>query len=98
MPPEYIVGLAALAMAAITITKVVNAIAATRQRHGASTSELAQLQQHVEQLAAAVGDSQSTQSDQAAQITELQERLDFAERMLAQARDRAALGAGQKRE
>jgi len=52
----------------------------------------------LEQLAGAVEDSQGTQSDQAAQIAELQERLDFAERMLAQARDRAALGAGQKRE
>ncbi len=98
MPPEYIVALITVAIAAITITKVVKAIAATRQRHGASASELAQLQHHLEQLAAAVEDSQGTQSNQAAQITELQERLDFAERMLAQARDRAALGAGQKRE
>jgi flagellar biosynthesis chaperone FliJ len=87
-----------VAIVAITITKVVKAIVATRQGHGASASELAQLQHHLEQLAAAVEDSQSTQSDQAAQIAELQERLDFAERMLAQARDRAALGAGQKRE
>jgi flagellar biosynthesis chaperone FliJ len=86
-----------VAIVAITITKVVKAIAATRQG-GASASELAQLQRHVEQLTAAVEDSQSAQSDQAAQIAELQERLDFAERMLAQARDRAALGAGQKRE
>jgi uncharacterized protein YycO len=87
-----------VSIVAITITRVVKAIAATRQGHGAAASELAQLKQHVEQLAAALEDSQTTQSDQAAQIAELHERADFAERLLAQTRDRAALGAQHKRE
>lgn len=59
--------------------------------------ELAKLKQDSEQHAAALEDAQSTLASQAAQIAELQERVDFAERMLAQARDRAALGGGQKR-
>jgi len=35
---------------------------------------------------------------QSTQLAELQERLDFAERLLAKSRDRSALGAGEKRE
>ena len=89
MPPEYIVAVIIVAIVGLTITQVVKAIAATRQRHGAPA---------LEQLAAALEDSQRVQSDQAAQIAELQERVDFAERLLAQTRDRAALEAQHKRE
>ena len=65
---------------------------------GADHGELiAQPKQHSEQHAAALEDAQSTLASQAGQIAELQERVDFAERLLAQARDRAALGAGQRR-
>ena len=42
-------------------------------------------------------DAQTTLTNQSTQLAELQERLDFAERLLAQARDRSALGAGEKR-
>ena len=89
MPPEYIVAIIIVSIVAITITRVVKAIAATRQGHGAAA---------LEQIAAALEDSQRIQSDQAAQIAELQERVDFAERMLAQTRDRAALEAQHKRD
>lgn len=91
MPPEYIVAIIVVAIVGLTITQVVKAIAATRQRHGVDASELAQLKQHVEQIAAAVEESQT-------QIAELHERADFAERLLTQARDRAALEAQHKRE
>jgi hypothetical protein len=56
--PPTMMGLflvAIVAIAAITITQVVKAIAPTRHGHGASPSELAQLKQHVEQLSAALG-------------------------------------------
>jgi len=43
-------------------------------------------------------DAHAGLADQAAQLAELQERVDFAERLLAQGRDRSALGAGSKRE
>ena len=89
VPPEYIVAITIVSIVAITITRVVKAIAATRQGPGAAA---------LEQLAAALEDAQRIQSDQAAQIAELQERVDFAERLLAQTRDRAALEAQQKRD
>ena len=89
MPPEYIVAVIIVAIVGLTITQVVKAIAASRQRHGAPA---------LEQLAATLDDLHNTQSDQAAQIAELQERADFAERLLAQARERAALEAQHKRE
>jgi hypothetical protein len=37
-------------------------------------------------------------ADQSTQLAELQERVDFAERMLAQTRDRSSLGPREKRE
>ena len=89
MPPEYVVAIIIVAIVAVSITQIVKAIAATRQGHGASA---------LEQLAAALEDTQRIQSDQAAQIAELHERADFAERLLAQTRDRAALGAQHKGE
>jgi hypothetical protein len=52
----------------------------------------------LEQQAAALEDAQAALADQSAQLAELQERVDFAERMLAQARDRTPLGAREKRE
>jgi uncharacterized protein HemX len=51
------------------------------------------LQEQLEQQAAALEDAQARLADQSAQLAELQERLDFAERILAQSRDRPSLGA-----
>jgi predicted Zn-dependent peptidase len=81
-------------IAAGTIAEIAKAIA----RRGSSAAELTALKQQLEQHAASLEDAQSTLASQAAQLAELQERVDFAERLLAQGRDRSALGAGSKRE
>ena len=96
MPPNMValVMVAIAGMIAITITQVVKAIAG----RGASPSELAHIKQQLEQHVAALEEAQATLADQSQQIAELQERADFAERLLAQGRDRAAMGPGQKRE
>jgi hypothetical protein len=70
---------------------------ARRLRQGPRGSELARLQQDLEQQAAALEDVQTTLANQSTQLTELQERVDFAERLLAQVRDRPALGTHDKR-
>jgi len=51
-------------------------------------SEVAELRKLLEEQRAAL-------ESQSAQLAELQERVDFAERLLAQVRDRAALGKGE---
>ena len=88
----FIIILAGMAVGAIT--EIAKAIA----RRGASTSEVSRLKEQLERFAAALEDAQTTLSSQATQLAELQERLDFAERLLIKARDRAALEAGQRRE
>jgi hypothetical protein len=70
---------------------------AQRLRRGSGGSELARVKQQVDQLAAALEDAQSALADQSTQIAELHERVDFAERLLAQARDRLALGTREER-
>ena len=87
----------ALTIAAATIVLVAKSLAGALAGRGASRSELAQIKQRLEQHAAALEDAQTTLIDQSTQLAELHERLDFAERVLAQARDRPALGAGEKR-
>ena len=77
-------------MAVGAITEVAKAIG----RRGVSASELSDLRQQLEQNLEALDEARTTLANQGAQLTELQERLDFAERMLTQARDRGALGAG----
>jgi chromosome segregation ATPase len=93
---SFLTGLFIVVLAGIlagTIAEIAKAIA----RRGVSSIELANLKQQIEQHTAALEDVESTVADQAAQLAELHERVDFAERLLAQARDRPALGAGQKR-
>ena len=81
----FIIVLAGLAVGAIS--EIAKAVAG----RGASTRELAELKLQLEQYATALQEAQSTLSDQATELAELQERVDFAERLLAQARDRKAL-------
>ena len=69
---------------------------ARRLRPGPGESGLHELQLQVEEYAAALEDTQNTLTNQAAQLAELHERVDFAERLLAQARDRIPLGGGQQ--
>jgi len=70
---------------------LVFAFAATRLKAGAS-NDVAGLQQQLDDQAAALEDAQAKLALQSTQLAELQERVDFAERMLAQARDRTKLG------
>ena len=57
-------------------------------------AHLDQLQQQLEDQASAVVEVQSQVAGQEAQFRELQDRLDFAERLLTQAQDPSALGPG----
>jgi Tfp pilus assembly protein PilO len=91
--PIFLVALAMVAGTAIVLVKtIVGAIVG----RGASHSELAQMREQLEQYIAAVEDAQGTLATQSAELAELRERLDFAERMLAQNRERPALGPGDK--
>lgn len=88
--------LLALAMAATTAILVARAIAGAIGGRGASRSEMAQLREQMDQHAAALEDAEASLTSQLTQLAEFQERLDFAERLLAQGRDRTALGPGDK--
>lgn len=92
--PVFLLG---LAIAAATVVLVAKVIAGAIAGRGSSRSELAQIRERLEQHAAALEDAQTSLANQSTQLAELQERLDFAERLLAQARDRSALGPGEKR-
>ena len=70
---------------------LVFAFAATRLKEGA-TGSLASMQQQLDDDAAVLEETQAKLAMQSTQLAELQERVDFAERMLAQARDRMKLG------
>ena len=92
--PVFLIGLGILATTAVLVAK---AIATAIAGRGASRSEMAQLRERLEEHAAALGDAEASLANQSTQLAELQERLDFAERLLAQARDRSALAPGEKR-
>lgn len=87
--------LMALAMMAGTVVLVAKTIAGAIRGRGPQV-DLARLRDMVEQNAAALEESQGVQDAQAAQIAELQERLDFTERLLAQRKDSPALGPGKE--
>jgi len=91
--PVFLVGLAIVATTAVMVAK---AIAGAIGGRGASRSELAQIREQLEQHTAALQDAQTSLADQSSELAELHERLDFAERLLTQARDRSALGPGEK--
>jgi hypothetical protein len=76
---------------------LIGEIAKAISRRGASRSEVKELTLLVKQYAAELEDAQGVLASQAAQLAELQERVDFAERVLAQVRDRKALGGGEPR-
>ena len=60
-----------------------------RQRLSAGTSATGSLQDQVEIQAAALQEAEANLANQASQLAELQDRVDFAERLLIQARDRS---------
>lgn len=59
-----------------------------QRRPALSPSELDRVQERLDEQAAALEDTRTLLGDQSRQLSELQERLDFTERVLTQARDR----------
>jgi predicted nucleic acid-binding Zn-ribbon protein len=91
--PVFLLG---LAIAGTTIVLVAGAIAGAIRGRASSQSEVARLRDQLEQHAAALEDAQNSLASQSTQLAELQERVDFAERLLAQGRDRTALRPGNR--
>ena len=83
--------LTALAIAGTTLVLVAGAIAGALRGRGSSRSEVAKLSEQLRDHTAALEDVQNSLEHQSTQLAELHERLDFAERLLAQSRDRTAL-------
>jgi uncharacterized protein YycO len=83
--------LVALAIAGTTLVLVAGAIAGAIRGRGSSRSEVSQLSDQLKDHAAALEDVQNSLAVQSSQMAELQERVDFAERLLAQGRDRTVL-------
>ena len=83
--------LIALAIAGTTVVLAVGAIAGAIRGRGSSRSEISHLSDQLKDQAAALEDVQQSLANQSSHLEELQERLDFAERLLAQGRDRTAL-------
>jgi predicted nucleic acid-binding Zn-ribbon protein len=83
--------LIALVIVGTTLVLVAGAIAGAIRGRGSSRSELSELNDQLKDHAAALEDVQNSLASQSSQMAELQERLDFAERVLAQSRDRAVL-------
>jgi cell division protein FtsL len=80
--------LVALAIAGVTLIVIVRSIAGAFLRRG-SRSELAELKEQVDEQSAELEEAQRS-------IADLHNRLDFAERLLAQTRERSPLGPGDK--
>ena len=81
--------LLALVIAGMTMAVIVKTIAGAFTARRGSAAELTEIRDELEEL-------QQASADQAAQLADLQNRLDFAERLLAQARERSPLGSGDK--
>jgi uncharacterized protein YycO len=83
--------LIALVIVGTTVVLAAGAIAAAIRGRGTSRSEVAQLSDQLKDHTAALEDVQNSLASQSSQLAELHERLDFAERLLAQGQDRTAL-------
>jgi uncharacterized membrane-anchored protein YhcB (DUF1043 family) len=83
--------LIALVIAGTTLVLVAGAIAGAIRGRGSSRSDLSQLSDQLKDHSAALEEVQNTLASQSSQLAELHERLDFAERLLTQGRDRSAL-------
>jgi len=86
--------LVAFAMLAGTVIMVARSIASAISGRGTSRAELNKIKEQLEEQSAALQEAQATIANQTAQLAEMNERLDFTERLLAQSRDRSALGPG----
>ena len=86
--PVFLIG---LAIVGTTLVLVAGAIAGAIRGRGTSRSEISQLGDQLKDHAAALEEIQHSLASQSSEMAELQERLDFTERLLAQSRDRSAL-------
>lgn len=86
--------LVAFLIAMSTIVIVVRTIAGAVRGRVSSRTDFGHLADQLDQQAASLEDAHNTLALQSAQLAELQERLDFAERLLAQDRPRSALKPG----
>lgn len=91
--PVFLIGLAIVGSTAVLVVKTIAGVFTGRR---GSRPELADIKEQLEQQTAAIEDAQAIIADQAAQLGEFHERLDFAERLLAQGRDRPELNPGNK--
>ena len=73
-------------------------ILALRMRQSPGGSDVEKMKTEMEDQANALEDAQFTLSNQTRELAELQERVDFAERMLIKARERLPIENKQKRE
>jgi uncharacterized membrane-anchored protein YhcB (DUF1043 family) len=85
--------LTALVIAGATLVLVAGAIAGAIRGRGSSRSAVTHLSDQLKDYAAALEDVQNSLASQSSQLAELHERLDFAERVLTQGRDRTALNS-----
>ena len=84
--PVFLLG---LGIAGSTLVMIVRTIAGAFNNRGLSGRDASQLQERLD-------DAHAELANQAAQIAELQERVDFAERLIARSRDKPTLGPGDK--
>ena len=87
--PESVGMLAMVALVGVSILTVAKAFAKRIAGGGAGSKEVEALRDEVAQLRADFEAMQARLAD----VDEIQNRLDFAERLLAQARERGQLGA-----
>ena len=92
--PAFIMG---LAIAGTTVIVIVKTIAGAFRR-GHDTRDAGQVREILDEHAATLDEYRNTIVSQGQQLAELQERVDFAERLLAQTRERAALKPGDKQD
>lgn len=93
---DLLTGIFVIILASIagdTIAKIFKARSLARQG-GVKREELDQLKRQLQEQAAALVEAEQTVREQSLQVEELHERLEFAERMLLEVRQRPSLGAG----
>lgn len=88
-----ITGLFIIALAGIA-AGMVGSIAKALGRRSVPPSEVADLKALIDQNAGDLEETRRELASQSAHLADLEERVDFAERLLAQARERKALDAG----
>ena len=92
---NVLIGIFILIMAGIVAGTITEIFKVKARRSGASLAELDDLKRLVREQAADLADAEARLGAQAEALDDVQERLNFAERMLTQMRDRPAVGPGQ---